>query len=260
MVGALRRGGVTGAWCGFSSFASAELMALLPFDFLVFDMQHCEVGLSDFPALLGALPSGRRPFAVARPPENAYHAINWLLDQGADGVLVPMTNSPEDARRAVRAAKYPPLGRRSFGPFRAARYGTALDEYIPNANQRAALIVQIEDHNAARGIDEILAVEGIDAVFMGPNDLAYSMLRPGQELRGDASQWTAFARTPEVLALCEHVMERCRAADVPFGMTGASMEDARAWLDRGASFATFGSDFLFLRRGAELLCGFGAAS
>ena len=231
-------------------------MSRLSYDFLVLDMQHCEITLSHLPALLGSFGRGG-PFAVVRPPENNYHAINWLLDQGVGGVLVPRTNSVSDARRAVDAAKYPPVGQRSFGPFRAARYGMALDEYIPNADRRATLIVQVEDHNAARNIDEILAVEGVDAVFMGPNDLAYSMLKPGKKLNGDPAEWTAFARTPQVLDLCAHVMERCRARGIPFGMTGASMEDARDWLRRGASFTTYGGDFLFLRRGAELLCGFG---
>jgi 2-keto-3-deoxy-L-rhamnonate aldolase RhmA len=252
----LRNGSAIGAWCGFASTSSVELMTLLPFDFLVLDMQHCEVTLAGASSLLAAFPRDRRPFAVVRPPENDYHAINWLLDQGADGVLVPMVNSREDAVRAVRASKYPPVGRRSFGPFRAARYGTALDEYIRNADERSALIVQIEDAQAARDIDSILEVEGIDAAFMGPNDLAYSMLKPGQRIQGNAAQWAAFARTPEVLDLCAHVMERARVAGIPFGMTASSMDDAKAWLSRGASFATFGSDFLFLRRGAELLCGF----
>jgi 4-hydroxy-2-oxoheptanedioate aldolase len=116
----------------------------------------------------------------------------------------------------------------------------------------------VEDARGARDIDCILSVPGIDAVLVGPNDLAYSLLKPGESMRGDAGQWTAFARTPEVLDLCAHVMERSRAAGIPFGMTAASMEDAREWLSRGASFATYGSDFLFLRKGAEALCGFAA--
>jgi 2-keto-3-deoxy-L-rhamnonate aldolase RhmA len=252
--GMLRRGEAIGAWCGFASFSSIELMTLLGFDFLVLDMQHCEVTPAHIPALLGPFAPGG-PFPVVRVPQIDYHTINWMFDQGVAGVLAPMTNSPDDARRAVRAAKFPPLGRRSFGPFRAARYGTRLDRYIPGADEASTLIVQIEDARAAREIDEILSVEGIDAVFMGPNDLAYSMLKPGENLRGDPAQWTAFARTPEVIELCEHVMRRCQAANVPFGMTGASMDDARQWLKRGASFATYGSDFLFLRTGAETLCG-----
>jgi 4-hydroxy-2-oxoheptanedioate aldolase len=247
-----RPGGLIGGWCGFASFAAVELMCQFAYDFLVLDMQHCEITQAHLPALFGAFPAGG-PLPVVRAPENGYHVVNWLFDQGAAGVLVPMVNSPEDARAAVRAAKYPPLGRRSFGPFRAARYGTRLDRYVPEADRAATLIVQIEDAQAAREIDAILAVPGIDAVFMGPNDLAYSMLRPGEALRADFSQWTAFARTPEVVELCTHVLRRCQAAGIPFGMTAGSMEEARSWLSQGARFATFGSDFLFLRTGARHL-------
>jgi 4-hydroxy-2-oxoheptanedioate aldolase len=249
---ALVSGGRLGAWCGFASFSCVEAMTGLGHDFLVLDMQHGEIGLSHIPALFGAFRAGG-PFAVVRPPQNDYHAINWLLDQGADGVLVPMINSPEAAREAVRAAKYPPVGRRSFGPFRAARYGAGLQDYVPKADGSSALILQIEDARAAREIDDILAVGGFDALFMGPNDLAYSMLQPGESMRGDPKQWSAFARTPEVLGLCQHVMRRAAAAGVPFGMTAASMDDAREWLARGAKFVTFGSDFLFLREGYRSL-------
>lgn len=248
----LRSGGKLGAWCSFASFGCVELMTLLGHDFLVLDMQHTEITLSHVPALFGAFRDDG-PFAVVRAPQNDYHAINWLLDQGADGVLVPMVNSPEAARDAVRAAKFPPTGRRSFGPFRAARYGTRLETYVPNADESTALIIQIEDAGAAENIDSILDVNGFDAVFMGPNDLAYSMLKPGESMRGDPKQWSAFARTPEVLGFCEHVMRRCIAANVPFGMTTMSTDDAHDWLSRGASFVTFGSDFQFLTAGYKSL-------
>lgn len=249
LVERLRSGGAIGGWCNFASFGTVELMAGMAYDFLVLDMQHGEIAQSHLPALFGAFPP-QGPAPVVRAPRNDYHAINWLFDQGAAGVIVPMTNSAEDARAAVRAAKYPPLGKRSFGPFRAARYGTRLAEYAPGANERTALIIQVEDAGAARDIDTLLAVPGIDAVMVGPNDLAYSMLQPGESLDADFSQWTAFARTPRVLDACEHVLQGCRAAGIPFGMTAASMEEARQWLDRGASFVTFGSDFSFLRSGA----------
>ena len=152
---------------------------------------------------------------------------------------------------AVRAAKYPPLGRRSFGPLRASRYGAALGDYMAAPDHRTALIVQIEDARAAREIEQILNVPGIDGVFMGPNDLALSLLKPGETLRGDASQWSAFARTPEVLRLCTDVLQACRSAEMPFGMTTANGEDARQWLDRGSKFVTLGSDVTFLRAGAR---------
>ena len=229
-------------------------MTLCGFDFLVLDMQHTEIAQAHFPALFGAF-GADKPWPVVRAAANDYHLINWLFDQGAAGVLVPMTNSVEDARRAVEAAKYPPLGRRSFGPFRAARYGTRLDSYMQSADAVATIIVQIEDVWAAENIDRILEIAGIDAVFMGPNDLAYSMLKPGETLKANPGEWSAFARTPAVIDVCNWVMERCRSAGMPFGMTAGSMEEGRDWIRRGASFVTVGSDFFFLRAGIDHFCG-----
>jgi 4-hydroxy-2-oxoheptanedioate aldolase len=259
----LREGrGLLGSWCTFASFASAEVMTNLGFDFLVLDMQHCELSQSHFPAILGAFREGG-PTPVVRAPNNDYHIINWLFDQGIGAVIVPMVNSVEDARRAVEAAKFPPLGRRSFGPYRAATYSFNAQQYMSEADERATLIIQIESEDAARDVDRIMEVPGIDAVFVGPNDLAFSMLKPGQSFSkpsggagaGDgASQWTAFARTPEVLALCEEIHRKALAASMPFGMTSGTIEEARSWLAKGASLMTFGSDFLFIRAGAKHLC------
>jgi 4-hydroxy-2-oxoheptanedioate aldolase len=259
----LREGtGLLGAWCSFASFASAEVMTNLGFEFLVLDMQHCEITQAQFPGILGAFHKDG-PTAVVRAPKNEYHIINWLFDQGVGAVLVPMVNSVEDARRAVEAAKFPPLGRRSFGPYRAATYSFDAPRYMAEADERSTLIIQIESADAARNAEAIMAVPGIDAVFVGPNDLAFSMLKPGESFtkpsegsgaEEGARQWTAFARTPEVLALCDEIFDKAKAANIPFGMTSGSIEEARAWLDRGASLMTMGSDFLFMRAGAKAMC------
>jgi 4-hydroxy-2-oxoheptanedioate aldolase len=259
----LREGrGLLGSWCTFASFASAEVMTQLGFDFLILDMQHCEITQEHFPALLGAFRDGG-PVPVVRAPKNDYHIINWLFDQGVGAVLVPMVNSVEEARRAVDAAKFPPLGKRSFGPYRAAAYSFKAQEYMAAADSAATLIIQIESEDAARNVDEILAVPGVDAIFLGPNDLAFSMLKagesfskPGGEDSGTdgAKQWTAFARNPEVLALCEHVRQRAALANIPFGLTSGSIEEAHDWFGRGAAMMTLGSDFLFMRAGAKQAC------
>jgi 4-hydroxy-2-oxoheptanedioate aldolase len=259
----LREGrGLLGAWCTFASFASAEVMTNLGYDFLILDMQHCEITQAQFPGILGAFREGG-PTAVVRAPKNDYHIINWLYDQGVGAVLVPMVNSVEEARKAVDAAKFPPLGKRSFGPYRAAGYSFRAPQYMAEADKRATLIIQIESEEAARNVDAIMDVPGIDGVFVGPNDLAFSMLKPGQSFSkptsastsgaDGAKNWTAFARTPEVLALCDEVLAKAKARGMPFGMTSGSMEEARHWLGKGASLMTFGSDFLFIRSGAPNL-------
>jgi 2-keto-3-deoxy-L-rhamnonate aldolase RhmA len=256
----LREGNkMLGGWCTFASFASAEVMTQLGFDFLVLDLQHCELTLAQFPAILGAFRSAK-PVPVVRVTQADYHAINWLFDQGVPAMLAPMVNSVEIARKVIDAAKYPPVGKRSFGPYRAAGYSFKVNDYMPHASELSTLIIQIEDIAAARNIGDFLALPGVDAVFMGPNDLAFSMLKPGESLfassakGGDgASQWTAFARTPEVMSVCEDVMKKCVQAGVPFGMTASSAAEAREWLNKGASFMTFGSDFLLMRAGAKAI-------
>jgi 4-hydroxy-2-oxoheptanedioate aldolase len=260
----LREGrGLLGSWCTFTSFASAEVMTSLGFDFLVLDMQHCEITQAQFPAILGAFGEGG-PTPVVRAPKNDYHIINWLFDQGVGAVLVPMVNSVEEARRAVEAAKLPPLGRGSFGPYRAANYGSNAQGYMAEADELATLIIQVESESGAQEIESILQVPGIDAVFLGPNDLAFSMLKPGQSFSKPSDstgaaeglkQWSAFARTPEVLALCQTILDKAKAASIPFGMSSGSIEEARDWIAKGASLVTFGSDFLFMRAGATHLCG-----
>jgi 4-hydroxy-2-oxoheptanedioate aldolase len=244
-----------GSWCNFASFASVEMMASLGFDFVVMDMQHGEITQSHFPALFGAF--GRtKTIPVVRAPKNDYHAINWLFDQGAPVVLVPLVNSVAEARRAIEAAKFPPLGKRSFGPFRASGYGLTLSPYMTKADANATIIFQVEDARAARQIDEILALPGVDAIFLGPNDIAYSLLGPGESIDFSGPVgWSTFSRTPEVLELCEHVRQRCAAAKIPFGTTAASNDELRDWLERGSQFATFGSDFHFMRTGAQTLTG-----
>jgi 4-hydroxy-2-oxoheptanedioate aldolase len=222
-------------------------------------MQHCELTQAQFPAILGAFHEGG-PTPVVRAPQNDYHIINWLFDQGVGAVVVPMVNSVEDARRAVEAAKFPPIGRRSFGPYRAATYSFNAPRYMAEADRSATLIVQIESEEAARNVDSIMEVPGIDAIFVGPNDLAFSMLKRGQSFSKPAEssgaadgarQWTAFARTPEVLTLCDEVFRKAQAKSMPFGMTSGSIEEARSWLQKGAGMMTFGSDFLFIRAGAK---------
>jgi 4-hydroxy-2-oxoheptanedioate aldolase len=259
----LREGrGLLGAWCSFASFASVEVMTQLGLDFLVLDMQHCEITQAQFPSLLGAFREGG-PVPVVRAPKNDYHIINWLFDQGVGAVLVPMINSVPEARRAVEAAKFPPLGKRSFGPYRAATYSFRGQEYMAKADSAATLILQIESEDAAWNVDEILSLPGVDAIFLGPNDLAFSMLKPGESFSKTADevgaadalkQWTTFARNPEVLSLCEHVRQHAEIANIPFGLTSGSMEEAHQWLDKGAAMMTLGSDFLFIRAGFKQIC------
>src|SRR5258708_12462015 len=145
----LREGkGLLGAWCSFASFASAEVMTNLGFDFLVLDMQHCELTQAQFPAILGAFREGG-PTPVVRAPKNDYHIINSLFDQGVGAVLVPMVNSVEEARKAVDAAKFPPLGRRTFRPSPPSRYSSTPPPHIAPPPHHTPLLIHLHSVNSA---------------------------------------------------------------------------------------------------------------
>ncbi|MEX0783574.1 MAG: aldolase/citrate lyase family protein [Dehalococcoidia bacterium] len=180
---AWKEGRVThGAWLSVPSSVTAEVMAHQGFDWLCIDMQH---GLIDYPAaltMLQAINSTQTPPFV-RVPWNEPGIIGKMLDAGALGVIIPMVNSPEEARAAVAACRYFPDGARSFGPTRLGyAYGT---DYYANANQQVACIPMIETKQAVAQLDVILDVPGIDAVYVGPADLSITLgLPPGMANEG----------------------------------------------------------------------------
>lgn len=171
-----------------------------------------------------------RAYVIARIPVADEGWIARILDSGADGVIVPHVRSADDARRWVRAAKYPPLGTRGVGIARAHGYGMDLAGYLSRANDATALILQIEDAEAVRHIDDIVAVRGYDAVFIGPYDLSGSMGRLGK------------VDDPAVRAAVAQVRAACGAANVPFGIFSGTADAAADELAHGASFVAIGSD------------------
>ncbi len=171
-----------GAWLSIPSSFTAEVMARQGFAYCCIDMQH---GLVDYQVALGMLQAINLSPTVplVRVPQNDFGMINKMLDAGALGVVVPMVNSADEARAAVRACRYPPDGARSFGPTRAAY--SAGPNYFGDANAAVACIPMIETREAVEGIEEILSVPGIDAIYVGPNDLSLSLgLGPGLDNPG----------------------------------------------------------------------------
>ncbi len=166
---------VLGAWLSFSDGLVAEAMASLGWDWLLIDMEHGPVALSDAAAMATAIRT--RPCApFVRPAWNESSQIQRALDLGCSGIIVPVVNSVQDARSVVRDARFPPLGERSRGGIRTPlAFETDAMTYFDRANANVVVLVQIETELAVRNIDAIVAVEGIDGVFVGPNDLAASM-------------------------------------------------------------------------------------
>lgn len=168
-----------GLWLSSPSSAAAEVVANVGYDYINLDLQH---GLNDYTAFVPMLRAltGSSATVTCRVPWNEPGIIGKVLDAGAMGVIVPMVNTAEEAIAAVRAARYPPLGARSYGPIRAARIFDG--DYASEANDAVACIPMIETAQAVENLDAILDVEGIDAVYVGPADLAISYgLPPGPD-------------------------------------------------------------------------------
>ncbi len=190
-------GTALGAWLSLRDPFVAEAAATAGFDYVCIDMQH---GLADYEQTVGMLYAMARTTTVpiVRVPWNEQGIIGRVLDAGAMGVIIPMVNSPEEAKRAVDACRYAPAGTRSFGPLGAGmRYG---GEYFGAANDQVACIPMIETRQAVETIDDILSVPGIDAVYVGPADLSVTYgLPPALDQTSDTFR-TALAT---IVGACE---------------------------------------------------------
>ncbi len=175
-----------GTWLSLPSPEAAEYVATLGFDWLVVDTEHNAVDIRTLSQMFSVIaPAGVAP--MVRIPWNSGENFKRVLDAGAWGVVVPMVNSREEAERAVEATRFPPAGARSVGgSMPAIRYGTSGGEYLKHANDEVLLVLQIEHITGVEHADEILSVPGVDACFIGPNDLAASMgIGLGVPLEGD---------------------------------------------------------------------------
>ena len=165
-----------GSWINSGSPAIAELMATTGFDFLCIDAEHSAVDLPQVQQMFQAMHSGNPNCAnVIRLHGVDYSLVKRYLDAGAQGIIAPLVMNRADAELLIQATKYPPMGNRGVGFCRANQYGANLESNVASANDDIFVAVQIEHIDAVECIDDILEVEGIDAVFVGPYDLSASM-------------------------------------------------------------------------------------
>ena len=166
----------------FPSPHIVDIVGRLGFDWVLIDCEHGSISLESVELMVMAAESaGVTP--IARPPVNSFEAIGQLMDRGVMGVQVPHVNMAEDARRAVESVKYHPVGERGLAAgVRAANYGygMSMSEYSEQSNAETLVCVQIEEGEAVRNVDEIVAVEGVDVFFVGPSDLSQSLGYPGR--------------------------------------------------------------------------------
>jgi len=226
-----------GTLISLSSLETAEILADVGFDWFFVDLEHSPMGPMEAQAILQVV--GERAECVLRVPLNDEIWIKKALDTGAHAIMVPQVNTQEDARRAVRYSKYPPMGTRSLGVGRAHGYGAKLQAYIDRANLDTVVIVQVEHIEAVRNIEAIISTEEINAILIGPYDLSASMGYLGQ------------VENPEVQAAIAKVHRICQDNGMPLGIFVADVDRARAYIQEGYNLIAASGDILMLSQTAR---------
>jgi 2-keto-3-deoxy-L-rhamnonate aldolase RhmA len=214
----------------------AEVVGGAGLDFVLIDAEHSPISIDQLQTMLIALRSSESTVLV-RPAANDPTQIKQVLDLGAEGLVVPEVEDAASCAAAVAAVRYPPLGRRGFGPRRAARLEGGRTAYIARADDEVAVLVMVESVDALANIDVLLQTPGLDGIMVGPADLAVSMGH-----RSDPNH-------PDVRARIADVRDACQRNSVPFGIFAATEQAARLWAGEGARFMTIGADTQFLDQG-----------
>lgn len=206
-----------------------EMIGIAGFDAVILDLEHGPFTLSDLPRLILAA-RARDLYAIVRVPDDGAPGIGAVLDAGADGVIVPQVGSVASARAAVAAARYAPEGTRGANPWtRAADFGSG-PEWFPRSNAETAVLVMIEGRDGVAALPEIVAVPGLDGIFLGPVDLSHSLGVPGQ------------SGHPKVVAEIERAIVAAKAAAMAVAVFAPKPEGARKWREAGARLLAVGED------------------
>jgi 4-hydroxy-2-oxoheptanedioate aldolase len=222
-----------GLWMNLVSPIAAEALSGTGFDWLLIDGEH---GPNDIPTILAQVQAiGSRTSVVVRPPVGEVRMIKQLLDLGVQTILVPMIESADHAAQMVKAMHYPPVGMRGVGATiaRASDYGRITD-YITTANDQTCLILQIESRAGLAALPEILKLDGVDGVFIGPADLAADMGYPGN------------AAAPEVQATIDSTLAAIIASGKSAGILTFDAKAAQRYAAMGVTFLGIGSDVAVL--------------
>lgn len=229
-----------GLWNSITGPIVSEVLATIGYDWLVIDTEH---SLTDIPDTLGMM-QAMAPYpvsAVVRPASNDVVMIKRVLDLGAQTLLLPYVQNAAEAQAAVDAMRYPPRGIRGVaGVTRASLFGQ-IEGYATRAEEELCLIVQVETAEALAQIEAIAAVDGVDAIFIGPADLAASLGHPGN------------SKHPEVLAAIESAIKRIVAAGKPAGILITDPALAKQCMDWGTTFTAVGVDVLLMVQSAKAM-------
>jgi 2-keto-3-deoxy-L-rhamnonate aldolase RhmA len=227
-----------GTWIMSASPIVAEAIGCAGFDWGVIDMEHTPLDMMDVVHLLQAV-SATKMLPVVRVPWNDTVTVKRVLDSGAATLLFPFVQNAEEAHRAVAATRYPPEGVRGMaGMSRGSRFGT-IANYYKAANQQIGVIVQLETPAAVAQLEAIAAVQGVDAIFLGPADLSGAMGHAGDHMH------------PEVMGLMSQAAQRCKAVGKPVGTIGGTPEAVAQYRAMGFTFLAIASDLGLMMRGAQ---------
>ena len=241
----LRAGEVAlGTWLSFGDALNAEVMASVGWDWLLIDMEHGPIPLGEAGAMVTASRAGgATPFI--RPAWNESSQIQPALDLGAYGIIVPVVNTADDARAVVRDSRFPPLGERSRGGVRAnLAFATDGNTYRERANDEILVFVQIETEEAVDNAAAIAAVEGIDGLFVGPNDLAASSVKRWPE--------DVWERDPEYMAMIASIPRVCASAGKTAGILARDPAMALQMIEMGYRFVGIAGDVIFMISAAKV--------
>lgn len=238
---AKREDPLIGLWVCSGSAIAAEIVASSGADWVLLDTEHSPNGLESTLAQLYAM-SAYEVTPVVRLPYGDTVLVKQFLDLGAQNLLIPMVDSAEQAREVVKAVRYPTSGVRGVGAAlaRSSRWNR-VENYLQNARETISLTVQIESAAAVKEARSILEVDGVDAIFIGPSDLAASMGHLGEQ------------NHPAVVQAVLNTIDIAKSVGKPVGVNAFVEADAQKYLDRGADFVAVGADVAILARNTESL-------
>lgn len=230
---------VFGCFIRYAEPAFTEFVAMQGWDFLVFDTEHGTLQPSDVEGLSRAAEL-RSVTPIARVTANQAHIILRLLDTGIHGVHVPWVDTVEGVEQAVRAVKYHPRGQRGLAGSRASDWGMyeSIADYTQRANRETSVVVHIETMDAVDAIEDFVAIDGVDVLFIGPTDLSHSLGHPG-----DTSH-------PEVVDAMDRVADAVVGSDKALGIFAGTAAVAQQWIGKGARYLATGVDG-FIKQGMQ---------
>ena len=232
---------VVGTWLSLGSIIASRFMARAGFAYLTVDIEHSLVDWETACHMFASI-ADAGCVALARVPGNRHDHIKRVLDNGAHGIVVPMVNSREEALAAVAAAKYPPVGNRSVGgSVHALNFAATPSEYYTRANDEILVVLQCEHIDAVNRADEIFSVPGIDAIFVGPNDLAASMRDATGKPPGDE----------EMTRTLKRILEACKRHGVAPGLHCMHPAEVKQRIDEGWQFLAITSELKMMLDGAN---------